>query len=69
MNRTCACLTVAALQTFAHAARAACPVDTLAWLAGSWSGVRNGVLEEEHWTAPRASIMVGMNWTRTSLAP
>lgn len=61
MNRTRACLTIVALLTFSPASRAACPVDTLAWLTGSWSGVRNGVLEEEHWTAPRANIMVGMN--------
>ena len=40
---------------------AACEVDTLAWLAGAWAGLRNGVLEEEHWTAPRANVMVGMN--------
>ena len=38
-----------------------CAVDSLSWMAGSWSTTRNGVREEEHWMAPRASIMVGMN--------
>lgn len=60
MRRT---LVLFALLSLAPVGRAAaeCPVDTLAWLAGSWSGMRNGVLEEEHWMAPRANVMVGMN--------
>jgi hypothetical protein len=42
-------------------AAVACPIDTLTWLAGSWSVTKGEVREEEHWMSPRAGIMVGMN--------
>ena len=38
-----------------------CAVDSLSWMAGSWSATRNGIREEEHWMAPRAGVLVGMN--------
>lgn len=53
---------LALLSLAATPTRAAdCPVDTLAWMTGSWSAMRDGVREEEHWMAPRANTMVGMN--------
>ena len=33
----------------------------LAWLAGRWSGVRDGVTSEEHWTSPAGGALVGMH--------
>ena len=54
-------LLVIAIASPVRPAAAACPVDTLAWMAGSWSSMRDGIREEEHWMAPRASVMVGMN--------
>jgi hypothetical protein len=33
----------------------------LAWLAGSWSGVRDGVASEEHWTTPDGGALVGLH--------
>jgi hypothetical protein len=36
-------------------------LDSLAWLAGSWSGVAAGVEMEEHWTAPKGHSMIGMH--------
>lgn len=33
----------------------------LAWMAGSWSGVSQGIEMEEHWTAPKGNSMVGMH--------
>ena len=38
-----------------------CVADSLSWMAGSWSATRNGIREEEHWMAPRAGVLVGMN--------
>jgi hypothetical protein len=35
----------------------------LAWLAGSWASDSGGVRIEEHWMAPAANVMVGMNRT------
>lgn len=61
MNRRFAARALLAALLSAAPAHAACPVDTLAWLTGSWSATRNGVREEEHWMAPRAGVMVGMN--------
>lgn len=33
----------------------------LAWLAGRWSGARDGVASEEHWTSPAGGALVGMH--------
>jgi hypothetical protein len=46
----------------------ACPLSAraseigkLSWLAGSWSGERDGVRFEEHWSAPAGATMIGMH--------
>ena len=36
-------LLVIVIASSARPAAAACPVDTLAWMAGSWSTTRNGI--------------------------
>ena len=33
----------------------------LAWMAGSWQGVTEGVEMEEHWTAPKGGSMIGIH--------
>ncbi|GMU66017.1 MAG: hypothetical protein AMXMBFR36_22910 [Acidobacteriota bacterium] len=35
--------------------------QALAWLAGHWAGVRDGVESEEHWTSPAGDALVGMH--------
>jgi hypothetical protein len=61
-------LLLVALSVLGSAARAetACELDTLAWMVGSWSAMKGDMREEEHWMAPRANIMVGMNRIATS---
>lgn len=36
-------------------------LEKLGWLAGSWALDSAGTRSEEHWTAPRGGLMVGMN--------
>jgi hypothetical protein len=36
-------------------------LDSLAWMAGSWSGTSRGIEMEEHWTAPRGHSMIGIH--------
>lgn len=36
-------------------------LDSLAWMAGSWSGVSGGMEMEEHWTAPSGDSMIGLH--------
>ena len=50
----------AAVSSGAHQAPKA-SLETLAWLAGSWSGSTGGVDMEEHWTAPKGSSMIGIH--------
>ena len=33
----------------------------LAWMAGSWSGVQDGVEMEEYWQAPKGTSMLGLH--------
>ena len=33
----------------------------LAWMAGSWSGTKDGVASEEHWTTAEGGMLVGMH--------
>jgi ketosteroid isomerase-like protein len=40
---------------------AASRAQALAWLAGHWAGVRDGVASEEHWTSPAGGALVGMH--------
>jgi hypothetical protein len=45
-----------------NARQAAKPsLDSLAWMAGSWSGTSRGIEMEEHWTSPRGNSMVGIH--------
>ena len=48
---------------FSGAAQSPKPtLDSLAWMAGSWTGVdRRGVAMEEHWTAPKGNSMIGIH--------
>jgi hypothetical protein len=36
-------------------------IEKLAWMAGSWSGAKDGVTSEEHWTSPAGGGLVGMH--------
>ena len=36
-------------------------LDSLSWMAGSWSGAARGVEMEEHWTSPKGNSMVGIH--------
>lgn len=38
-------------------------VDDLAWMSGRWLAEQDGRWTEEHWSAPRASTMMGYSWT------
>ena len=43
------------------AAAKAPDASALAWLAGAWSGTKDGVRSEEHWTSPEGGALVGMH--------
>ena len=60
-----ACLVVLlALANPADAGEANGPsVNDLAWLAGAWHEVKNGVTTEENWLAPAGDLMLGVNRT------
>lgn len=36
-------------------------LDSLAWMAGSWTGATRGIDMEEHWTAPKGNSMIGIH--------
>jgi hypothetical protein len=36
-------------------------IDDLAWMAGHWSGNREGVQSEEGWFAPKGGLMLGVH--------
>lgn len=36
-------------------------IPSLAWLAGTWSGAKDGVSSEEAWTAPGGGAMLGVH--------
>lgn len=42
---------------------AAQTIGQLAWMTGSWKSSGSGAETEEHWTAPGAGSMIGMNRT------
>ena len=55
-------LAVVGLLSGRSAEQAAKPtLDSLAWMAGSWSGTDRGIEMEEHWTAPKGNSMIGMH--------
>jgi hypothetical protein len=39
------------------------PADAAAleWMSGSWTGTKDGVASEEHWTAAEGGLLVGMH--------
>jgi hypothetical protein len=39
------------------------PADSLAWMAGCWSGARGASLIEECWLVPRGGLLLGVNRT------
>ena len=36
-------------------------LQDLAWIAGAWSGKKGNMVTEEHWTAPRGGMMLGLH--------
>lgn len=42
-------------------ATAATDLKDLAWLAGNWSGLQDGMEMEELWTAPKGNTMLGVH--------
>jgi hypothetical protein len=55
LGMTAAALALAAPRAFAGA------LDSLRFMAGSWAAGEDANREEEHWTAPRGGMMVGMH--------
>ena len=45
----------------AEARQAKPTIDSLAWMAGSWSGTSRGIEMEEQWTAAKGNSMIGMH--------
>lgn len=50
-----------ALPALAGAQAEPAQTAALSWLAGSWSGSRQGVASEEHWTTPEGGALVGLH--------
>jgi hypothetical protein len=64
MARTIVAIVLAWALAGAELGRAGEPrIEDLGWLAGAWAGSQGGVDVEEHWTAPRAGSMLGVNRT------
>ena len=61
IRRTCIALASLAVFTLAAAPASAGQLDSLRFMAGSWAGGGDTDREEEHWTAPRGGMMVGMH--------
>jgi hypothetical protein len=40
---------------------AAGTLEDLGWMTGSWSGSKEGVHSEEHWSAPKGGMLIGMH--------
>lgn len=53
-----ACASVAAAPTQADSP---VTIDQLAWISGTWAAEQDGRWSEEHWTAPRGGLMLGVN--------
>jgi hypothetical protein len=58
---TCIALAPLAVLVFAPPSVHAGQLDSLRFMAGSWAGGGDAEREEEHWTAPRGGLMVGMH--------
>ncbi len=67
MRRLCGWMTwVISCGVLSTAAAAQAPegrvqLDSLAWMAGSWSGAQDGVASEEYWTSPAGGGLVGLH--------
>ena len=44
-----------------HAETPSASVADLQWLEGRWSGVKDGITSEEHWTSPAGGGLLGMH--------
>jgi hypothetical protein len=49
------------LVCFSELARAATDLSALAWMAGNWTGVQDGVEMEESWLAPKGNTMLALH--------
>ncbi|MGH9972223.1 MAG: DUF6265 family protein [Pyrinomonadaceae bacterium] len=45
----------------ANAGATATDLSDLAWMAGNWTGVKDGVEMEELWQAPKGNMMLGLH--------
>jgi hypothetical protein len=55
-------LAIAAAETAgAFAVESPVAIEELDWIAGSWSGEKDGIVSEEHWTTPSGGGLVGMH--------
>jgi len=61
IRRTCIALASLAVLAFAGAPAHAGQLDSLRFMAGSWAVGSDTDRQEEHWTAPRGGMMVGMH--------
>jgi hypothetical protein len=57
----CVMLALTAAVTAAVTAAGSPAIQDLSWMAGAWGAEVEGTAMEEHWTAPRAGLMVGMH--------
>ncbi len=55
------CLFLPAAVTGQDAGPASPAVAVLGWLEGSWSGTKEGVTSEEHWTSAAGGALVGLH--------
>ena len=61
MKLACA-VAVIGLLTTGRTGQAKPTLDSLAWMAGSWTGsTPRGIEMEEHWTAPKGNSMIGIH--------
>lgn len=60
MNNTCTAVSGALVLAIFTATAGADPAR-LAWLEGRWTGEKDGIAMEEHWTSPQGGALVGMH--------
>ncbi len=58
---TCIALVVAAAKAAQPAGSEKASVESLSWMAGTWTGEEGGVVMEEHWMEPRGGMMPGLH--------
>ena len=59
--RTLCALAVIGLLSGRSAGQEKPTLDALSWMAGSWVGESRGTTMEEHWTAPKGNLMLGVH--------